>query len=610
MLKTKQAVGSSTTAVFENLPIRSLTISKPKSKDQVSSNLKCNIILVTKYSFISESDNELSINKGDILKLLDRLNNGWLLVKFIDRVKSPGLIPAGYVDIAVNDPINPITLNWLQGIENNDDKNIVEELNYLDLQFNKIEAKFITINNKPYPIQASISNILLYNERYWYRVDIDYSDKSKSFICRYYQDFYNLHIGLLELMNKISKNSDIDSKNLKLPKLPEPIPSTKNEDDEGELITLLLKRCNDLNVYINKLMLNKYYQTSKVLIDWLELKDSPGFTIQDFNKIENLNNGEINEKILPDSINVIKNYRDKLEEQEQLDKKKEIEDFKQEKLPERTKSKNIYNNYQQAAHAMLYGNSIRKDSVSSTKSSTSPTTTHNSFIGTNNNTNNNGITTATNESSPTSTSSSPIFDSRNINSGDSNYILGSPTLNKQKINMPNYPIIQSTPTPPLPQLKSPKLINTTMTSPKLNYNPKPGFSPRIKPVNKFSSSNINSNSSKLSPLSQQMPFLKDNNHANQHSPTGILSPISNNSKQHHFIKCKIINNIGDIVAIKLDKSQIKSIQDFKNLIKLKINYKNLFIKLPNLNNFENIDVVNFNISEFLRFNDKVYLKIA
>lgn len=87
-----------------------------------------------------------------------------------------------------------------------------------------------------------------------------------------------------------------------------------------------------------------------------------------------------------------------------------------------------------------------------------------------------------------------------------------------------------------------------------------------------------------------------------------MSPVNN--KQHHFIKCKIIDNTGDIVAIKLDKSQIKSIQDFKNLIKLKINYKNLFIKLPNLNNFENIDVVNFNISEFLRFNDKVYLKTA
>ena len=52
-----------------------------------------------------------------------------------------------------------------------------------------MESKFVTINNRPYPIQASISNFLLFNGRIWYRLDIEYSDKSKSYICRYYQDF-------------------------------------------------------------------------------------------------------------------------------------------------------------------------------------------------------------------------------------------------------------------------------------------------------------------------------------------------------------------------------------------------------------------------------------
>lgn len=597
MSKINQSPGSST-AILDNLPIRSLTISQPKTKDEVSTDLKCNVILVTKYPFTAESENELSVKKGDILKLLDRLNNGWLLVKFIDRVQSPGLIPATYVDIAVNDPLNPITLNWLQCIQSND-KNIVDELSYLDLQFNKVEAKFMTINNKPYPIQASISNFLLYNERYWYRLDIEYSDKSKSYICRYYQDFYNLHILLLDLMDRIASKSDIDIKNLKLPKLPEPIPTTKSKE-EGELIAMLLKRCNDLNVYINKLMLNKYYQTSLELIDWLELKDLPGFTVQGISEIEDLSNSEINEKILPGSINVIKNYREKLEEQEQLEKQKEFDEFKQEKLPERTKSKNIYNHYQQAAHALSHSTSIRKGSVSSARSSSNPTTAHNSLIGSNNNTGNGNTT---NESSPTSSSSSPILDVQNrTSSSDPNYILGSPPLSKQRITIPNYPIIQSTPTPPLPQLNSPKLINTTMSSPKLNYSPKPGFSPRIKPVSKFSSPNISSNSPKLSPLSQYQPSF----------PSIPCQPGSNttNQNKHQFIKCKIVETNGDIVALKLDKSQIKSVQDLKNLIRLKINYKSLFIKLPNLNNFENIDIVNFNIIEFLRFNDKVYLKIT
>ncbi|RCK56127.1 Bud emergence protein 1 [Candida viswanathii] len=592
MSKIKLSPGSST-AVLETLPIRSLTISQPKTKDEVSSDLKCNVILVTKYPFTAETDNELSVNKGDILKLLDRLNNGWLLVKFIDRVQSPGLIPATYVDIAVNDPVNPVTLNWLQCVLT-DDKNIVDELSYLDLQFNKVESKFVTINNKPYPIQASISNFLLYNERYWYRLDIEYSDKSKSYICRYYQDFYNLHIKLLDLMDKIQKNSDIDAKSLKLPKLPEPIPTTKS-NDEGELISMLLKRCNDLNVYINKLMLNKYYQTSQELIDWLALKELPGFTIQEVGEVEELSNQDINEKILPGSINVVKNYRDKLDELEKLEKQKEIEDFKQEKLPERSKSKNIYNHYQQAAHALSHATSIRKGSVSSARSSGSPTTAHNSLIGS---TTANGQTT--NESSPTSSSPSPTLGSRDRNSSDPNYILASPTLGKQKVSVPTYPVFQSTPTPPLPQLNNPKLINTTTASPKLNYNPKPGYSPRIKPVTKFSSTNVNSASPKLSPLS----------HSQASFPAIPCQSLVVANSKHQFIKCKIVDNNGDIVAVKLDKSQIKSIQDLKNLVRLKINYRSLFIKLPNLNNFENIDIVNFNITEFLRFNDKVYLKIA
>lgn len=42
---------------------------------------------------------------------------------------------------------------------------------------------------------------------------------------------------------------------------------------------------------------------------------------------------------------------------------------------------------------------------------------------------------------------------------------------------------------------------------------------------------------------------------------------------------------------------------------MKNKYNQVFIKLPNLNNFENIDTIKFNFHEFLRFNDKMYLKI-
>lgn len=63
MSKINQSPGSST-AILDNLPIRSLTISQPKTKDEVSTDLKCNVILVTKYPFTAESENELSVKKA------------------------------------------------------------------------------------------------------------------------------------------------------------------------------------------------------------------------------------------------------------------------------------------------------------------------------------------------------------------------------------------------------------------------------------------------------------------------------------------------------------------------------------------------------------------
>ncbi|KAL6451592.1 BEM1 Bud emergence protein 1 [Candida maltosa Xu316] len=589
---------SKVSTTVDSLPLRSLTISKPKStiKHEISSNLKCNIILVSKYSFQAETENELTIKKGDILKLLDRLDNGWLLVKFIDRVQPPGLIPATYVDIAVNDSVNPITLSWLQQYQQNHN-DIIHELNYLDLQFNKVESKFKTINNKPYPIQASISNFLLYNNRYWYRLDVEYSDKSKSFLCRYYQDFYNLHIGLFELMEKLIQKNSITMNNLKLPKLPEPIPE-EEDNEESELISLLLKRCNDLNVYMNKLMLNKYYQTSTVLIDWLELKDLPGFTITEESELSDLTNDEINDRILDGSINVVKNYNEKLHQRELLLKQKEIDELKHEKLPERSKSKNIYNNYQQAIQAMNRSNTVttngnnRKASVSS---SNSPPTNHNSLIG--------NSFHKTNETSPTSSSSSPKSHHNKFRTSEPNYILSSSPNNKPKYSNNNQPLFQSAATPPLPQLHHPPYQHQHQQQPQTN-------SPKLSVNTNFHSPKLNNYQSPIISNHTSFPSpIMNTNSPNFSSPVQAKH-TSNNNNRHQFIKCKILDNNGDIIAIKLNKSTIKSISDFKNLIKLKINYqRNLFIKLPNLNNFENIDVIKFNIIEFLRFNDKVYLKI-
>ncbi|KAI5955518.1 hypothetical protein KGF57_003650 [Candida theae] len=691
------------TAGTATAPVRSLTISKPKAKKEGDLQIKFRptIILVAKYSFTAESNNELSVTKGDILKLLDQPRDGWILVKYIDKLHSPGLIPAAYVDIAVNDQVHPITINWLHGVEHAD---IVKEHSYLNLQFNKVEAVFQTINNKAYPVSASISNFFLFNNRYWYRLDVNYSDKSKAHLCRYYQDFYNLHITLLDLVSRISESAK--SEELKLPKLPEPLPTTttlnhyeesedtkedaktdKSFEQETAQVNMLLKRCNDLNVYINKLILNKYFQTSIELVEWLELgyKDLPGFIVEFITeeKEEGVADGEIASKILPGSIDVLKIYQERKLEKEQeaealkKDREAEANEVDDADLPARTKSKNIYNNYQQASHIMAQAS--RQGSVKLGRANSKSI----SSSGTRNSDPQNSsprvllhgladttdyIDTSTNSAS---TSFSPIDEeqvaiyspdtSRGSHSSKSSRkdslkpvkeseIMSQPPFTGSQMSSPknlkngrNDTIVPSNPQSPHLQQKVQAAANPVTHSPTHQYSPRFGplpkaqaqytheskFSPHDKPYHvpqsmpsKMSPMGVNTNVFPISGYAMtRQPSTNDNAKNAQvsvasnfpQSSSGSPSPTSANvlsSVSHQFIKCKILNPRDEVIALKLPKSQIKTIGDLKNFVKSKVFYNKLFIKLPNLNNFENIDVVRFNITEFLKFNDMVLLRIA
>lgn len=557
---------------------RKLTISRPTPKDLVASSLKSNIIVVAKFDFNAESNNELSIRKGDILKLLDRPGNGWLLVKFIDKITDPGLIPAFYVDIAINDVKNPVTLAWLQTNTSkaSESDTWVDESSYLNLHL-KGESKDapLTINNRPYPISVSISNFLLYKQRYWYRLDITFSDNTKSYICRYYQDFYNLHINLLTLLNKsLAPLNDT----LRLPKLPEPIPSQtvktinddasvskedekKNQDRQLQLqlqqdhdqIKMLLKRCNDLNIYINRLILNKNYQFSETLLDWLDVsyKNLPGFKS---NKDDVISNDEANAKILPESINVIQEYYAKNvpaepKEPAEVDENEPIP-FTPEKLPQRTKSKNIYNHYQQVTNYNV------------TRSLSSSNKERNKSNG----------------STPNTSFSSTESDERK-----------SPRSKPMSLNT-----FDTTNSPSLPtsfasnSYSSPKIPNS-YNSPKLPYTPKSY-------PNSPSSSYTRIHSPSSQGISPKVP------------PQLLQRSLS--SAKDQYIKCKIINFNNEIIAIKIKKTLVRSINDFKGLINQKVCFGSLFIKLPNLNDYQDIDKINFSIVEFLKFNSKVLLKVG
>ncbi|CAH2350120.1 hypothetical protein CLIB1423_01S02938 [[Candida] railenensis] len=243
-----------------------MKISAPCVIQDTACKLDVNVILVAKFQFVAENSHEISVNKGDILKLLDRPGNGWLLVKFIDKLVKPGLVPATYVEIVLNDSVSPVTPIWLQDSSQH--------------------------NSKPSLISANISHCLLHDERYWYRLDLIYSNGSGKFLCKYYSDFYDLHSHL---------QASVIQSNTVLPKLPQPIQFITSKDMSYNLS----QRCKDLNAYVNELVKNTTIAQSKVLLEWLDLANprNTGFAVKDLKKF-NLSNYEISQNVQPNSIEV------------------------------------------------------------------------------------------------------------------------------------------------------------------------------------------------------------------------------------------------------------------------------------------------------------------
>lgn len=325
------------------MAIRNLGISGPKIAQPTTSLLRLNVIVISKYDFEAKSPLELSVKKGDVLKLLDKMQGGWVLVKCIDKVVPPGLVPLLFVDIAVNDPVNPITLAWLH--DSNDTDAYTTSFHDAEVQVLIQNNTPVTINNEPYPILALISNFLLYDNRYWYRVDITYSTGEKAYLCRYYQDFYQLHTELYE------------HQKTGLPKLPEPIPLQQRPQAEAHCV--LVERCKDLNRYVNELIANKRLQVSPALLRFLLLgyHGLPGFKV-----LEELNeeNDKISFRVLPGSKKIYSQSKPKVSELEAIDAvmDKREEDDERKKFPLQQMphppppSKNIYNHYQQVVNAL------------------------------------------------------------------------------------------------------------------------------------------------------------------------------------------------------------------------------------------------------------------
>ena len=272
--------------------VRQLAISNPSAPSAKAATLCGSIILVAKFDFTAESADELSVTKGDVLKLLDKLPNGWVLVESIDKVATSGLVPSLFVDIAVNDASHPITTLWLHLTQSQSAPITDSTFNNVQVQMLLKQNSPLTINNRPYPLTANVVCYLACDERFWYRVDVSYSTGEWGYLCRYYLDFFDLHVALLDYVAAheveqltaadhgallLPLDISVDLPPLTLPQLPEPI--TNLSHTPAQQSALFSKRVRELSTYLGVLVADKRLQATAVLADWVNpaYNGQPGF---------------------------------------------------------------------------------------------------------------------------------------------------------------------------------------------------------------------------------------------------------------------------------------------------------------------------------------------
>lgn len=132
------------------------------------------VILKVKFDFEGQGSPELSVKKNELCMPIERRTDGWLHVQCLDR-NAKGLIPSLYAEIVVNDPRNPIAMDWFSGT----------------IEISKNEEQHVD--------RVIVSQVLL-NEthRLCYRVEAVLKCDRIIKCCKVYEDFEDL----VRLVNK------------------------------------------------------------------------------------------------------------------------------------------------------------------------------------------------------------------------------------------------------------------------------------------------------------------------------------------------------------------------------------------------------------------------
>lgn len=242
---------------------------------------------VVLYDFQAEKSDELTVYAGENLFVCAHHNYEWFIAKPIGRLGGPGLVPVDFVSIV------DITTGYATG------NNVKEDIDNFDLptvqewkmSVSKYKASNISLGSVDSPTASistgqsmirasktpglqindvSVDSYTLEGERYWFKIKCLLTTGNTRELKRYYNDFYDLQVKLLDTFPaEAGKLRDSNGKWVKriLPYIPGPVPYVTE--------SITKKRCDDLDVYLKKLIeLPEYISNSNMVQELFMMKDN------------------------------------------------------------------------------------------------------------------------------------------------------------------------------------------------------------------------------------------------------------------------------------------------------------------------------------------------
>ncbi|RMD41699.1 hypothetical protein DV735_g3448, partial [Chaetothyriales sp. CBS 134920] len=170
---------------------------------------------VVQYDFNAEREDELEAKAGEAIIVVAQSNPEWFVAKPIGRLGGPGLIPVSFVDIkdtltmqSVADPLEAVRKAGVPRVEEwkrfaAEYKNSSISLGKFDNGTQSMQAAQQAVNSLPLaPISASVPRYCFDNDTYWYIIECQMEDGRYWELSRYYADFYDFQIALIESFPK------------------------------------------------------------------------------------------------------------------------------------------------------------------------------------------------------------------------------------------------------------------------------------------------------------------------------------------------------------------------------------------------------------------------